>query len=287
MEQLPRPGKITQEKKVEAIQVTEWQLSNGARVIVKPTDFKDDEVVFTAYSPGGSSLASNEDYVSAALASQVVARGGVGAFDAIALQKKLAGKAVRVGPYIASEEEGLSGSASPKDLETMFQLAYLYFTAPRRDSSAFVAFTTNVKASLANRGLSPQAAFLDTLQVTLAQHHPRSRPITAERVDEIKLGPALAFYRDRFADASDFTFVFVGNFSPDSLKPLVERYLGSLPTTHRKETWRDRGIVPPKGVVTREVRRGIEPKSETRIVFTGPFEYTPPTVTPSARWPTC
>jgi zinc protease len=271
----PAGGKVVAEKVVAELGTREWRLANGVRVIVKPTDFKADEVVFTAYSPGGSSLASNEDYVSAALASQVVARGGVGAFDVIALQKKLAGKAVRVGPYIASEEEGLSGSASPKDLETMFQLAYLYFTAPRRDSSAFEAFKANAKAALANRGASPQAAFADTLQVTLAQHHPRARPISSALIDEVDLNKAMAFYKDRFADASDFTFVFVGTFNPDSLKPLVERYIGGLPSTGRKESWKDVGIVPPKGVVDRAVRRGIEPKSQTQIVFTGPFEYTP------------
>jgi len=271
---LPAAGRVVAERESTALGTREWTLSNGVRVIVKPTDFKADEVLFTAYSPGGSSLAPDSAYLSAVLATQVVQLGGVGPFSAIELQKKLAGKAVSVRPFIGDEQEGLTGSASPKDLETMFQLAYLYFTAPRRDSSAFLAFTTNAKSALANRGLSPQAAFQDTLQVTLAQHHPRARPITSERVDEIKLDQALAFYRDRFADASDFTFVVVGNVTPDSLKPLVERYLGGLPSRARKETWRDPGVVPPKGIVTREVRKGIEPRSETRIVFTGPFEYT-------------
>jgi len=271
---LPPPGKVVRERENKALGTREWTLSNGVRVILKPTDFKADEVLFTAYSPGGSSLAPDSAHLSAALATQVVTLGGAGPFSAIELQKKLAGKAVHVIPFLGDEQEGMSGSASPKDLETMLQLVHLYFTAPRRDSSAFLAFTTKAKAALANRGLSPQAAFQDTLQVTLAQHHPRERPITSERVDEIRLDQALAFYRDRFADASDFTFVFVGNVSPDSLRPLVERYLGSLPAAHRKETWTDRGVVPPKGVVTREVRKGIEPKSETRIVFTGPFEYT-------------
>jgi zinc protease len=274
LEKLPTPGRVVAEKESSELGTREWRLSNGVRVILKPTDFKADEVLFTAYSPGGSSLAGDERYLSAALASQVVSLGGVGAFDAIELQKKLAGKAVRVGPYIGTEEEGIGGSASPRDLETMFQLVYLYFTAPRRDSSAFEAFRANAKAALANRGASPQAAFQDTLQVTLAQHHPRARPISSALLDEVELDEAMAFYRDRFADASDFTFVFVGTFTPDSLKPLVERYLGALPSTRRKETWKDNGIVPPKGVVEREVRKGIEPRSQTQIVFTGPFEYT-------------
>jgi zinc protease len=273
--ELPRGSKVVAETVYKELGTREWTLANGVRVILKPTDFKADEVLFTAYSPGGSSLAPDSNYLSAALATQVVALGGAGQFDAIELQKKLAGKAVRVSPFIGGQQEGISGSASPKDLETMFQLAYLYFTAPRRDSTAFLAFKENAKAALANRGASPQAAFQDTLQVTLAQHHRRARPITSAVVDEVELDEALEFYKNRFADASDFTFVFVGNFTPDSIKPLVERYLGALPSTKRRETWRDVGIVPPKGVVERVVKKGIEPKSQTQLVFTGPFEYTP------------
>ncbi len=178
-------------------------------------------------------------------------------------------------PFIGSEQEGLGGSASPKDLETMFQLIFLTFTAPRRDTTAFQAFTTNVKASLANRGASPLAAFQDTLGVTMAQRHPRALPLTSARVDEIHLDEAMAFYRDRFADASDFTFVFVGAFAPDSIKALAQSYLGGLSALKRKETWKDTGITPPKGVVERTVKKGIEPKSQTQIVFTGPFQYTP------------
>ena len=271
----PVPGRVVSEKSNQALGTREWTLANGVRVIVKPTDFKDDEVLLSAHSPGGTSLAPDQSAFSAALAPQVVALGGVSRFNAIELQKKLAGAAVRVSPYITEETEGISGSASPRDLETMLQLVHLYFTAPREDSTAFAAFVANARASLANRGRSPQAAFQDTLQVTLAQHHPRERPLTAARLDELDLRTALRFYRDRFADASDFTFVVVGSVTPDSLRPLVERYLGSLPATRRKESWKDLGIVPPKGVVAREVRAGIEPKAQTQLVFTGPFQYTP------------
>ena len=270
----PAPGRVVSEKSDSALGTREWTLANGVRVIVKPTDFRDDEVLLGAHSPGGTSLAPDRSAFSAALATQVVTLGGVSRFSAIELQKKLAGTAVRVSPYITDESEGFSGSASPRDVETMLQLVHLYFTAPRADSTAFAAFVANARASLANRGRSPQAAFQDTLQVTLAQHHPRERPLTAARLDELDMQAALAFYRDRFADASDFTFVVVGNVTPDSLRPLVERYLGSLPSTRRKESWKDLGIRPPDGVVAREVRAGIEPKAQTQIVFTGPFEYT-------------
>ena len=271
----PTPGKVVAERVDTVLGTREWTLSNGARVILKPTDFKADEILVNGFSPGGTSLVPDSAYWRVAFASQLVELGGVGTFDAIALQKKLAGKAAGVSPYISTEYEGLSGRASPKDIETLFQLMYLHFTAPRRDSSAVLAFKQNAKAMLAHRSADPEAAFADTLGAILSQHHPRVRPITPELVEQLDLDRSLALYRDRFADAGDFTFVIVGTFSPDSLRPLVERYLGALPATGRRETWRDVGVRPPTSVVTREVRRGIEPKSQTQIVFTGDFEYTP------------
>lgn len=270
----PEGGRIVSERKIPEVGVTEWRLSNGARVLIKPTDFQADQVLMRAYSPGGSSLTSDRDYVPAATASAVVTQGGVGRFSLVNLQKKLAGKAVSVAPTISESEEGVSGQASPRDLETLFQLTYLYFTAPRADSAAFASFQQRARAALANRGASPEAAFQDTLQVTLAQHHVRARPLTAQLVDEMSLARSLAVYRDRFADASDFTFVLVGNVSADSLRPLAERYLATLPSTHRKEKARDPGISPPTGVVERTVRRGTEPKAQTAVVFTGPIAFT-------------
>ncbi|MFN2564070.1 MAG: M16 family metallopeptidase [Gemmatimonadaceae bacterium] len=271
----PTPGAVVSERADTVLGTREWTLSNGVRVILKATDFKADEILVTAFSPGGSSLVPDSAYWRVAFASQLVALGGVGGFDAIELQKKLAGKAAGANPYITTEFEGFSGSASPKDAETLFQLIYLYFTSPRRDSSAVLAFKQNAKASLANRSASPEAAFADTLSAVLSQHHARVRPITPELVEELDLDRSLALYRDRFADAGDFTFVIVGTFRPDALRPLVERYLGSLPTRGRREAWRDVGVRPPTNVITREVRKGIEPKSQTQIVFTGDFEYTP------------
>lgn len=118
------------------------------------------------------------------------------------------------------------------------------------------------------------AAFSDTLSVTLTQGHPRARPPSMDMVDEIDLSEALAFYTDRFADASDFTFVFVGAIDPETARPLVETYLGALPDLDRVESWRDLDIDPPDGVVEKTVRRGIEPQSVTQLVFSGPFDYT-------------
>ena len=271
----PAPGTVTSERPIASIAATEWKLSNGVRVILKPTDFKADEVLFGAYSTGGTSLASDADFMSATLAAQVVSLGGIGNFNQIDLGKKLSGKAVRVSPAIGTTSEGLNGRASPKDLETLFQLIYLQFTAPRFDSSAYVAFQNQATTFLANRGASPEAVFSDTVQVTMSQHDFRSRPPTPATFAEVNPQKAMAFYRDRFADASDFTFVFVGNVDPATLKPLAERYLATLPSTGRKEKWKETGGAPPRGVVQRTVRKGSEPKANTIIAFTGPCTYTP------------
>ncbi len=268
------PKPIRSETTDAALGTTRWTLANGVTVIARPTDFKADEVLLSGFSPGGTSLAPDSLFLAASLATQVVGLGGLGEFNAVDLQKRLAGKAVQVSPYVATYEEGLRGSASPRDLETLFQLVYLQFTAPRADSQAFEAFRANARAALANRGASPTVAFQDTLTVTLAQHHPRSRPLSVAIVDSLDLDRSLRIYHDRFGDASDFTFVIVGSFALDSLRPLVERYLANLPAAGRREQWRDIGIRPPPGRVEREVRRGIEPRAQTQLVLSGAMSYT-------------
>lgn len=263
------PAAIVRETRDSALGTREWMLANGVRVILKPTDFKDDELLLSAWSPGGLSLAADSLLTSARFASQLVSVSGAGAFSAVDLSKKLAGKAVSVRPFIAGYEQGMSGQASPKDAETLLQLVYLYFTAPRQDSAAIGAWLGNFRSALANRSASPEVAFQDTLTVTLMQHHPWGRPLSSATVDEVRSAAALEFYRRRFANAAGFTFFLVGSFNPDSLRPLVQRYLGNLPGRGPAEGWGDPGIRPPEGVVERTVRKGIEPKSQTSIVFSG------------------
>jgi len=269
----PADGRITDSSTVEGVGLTVWRLSNGARVVIKPTDFKEDEVLFQAFSPGGSSLASDEDYIPAATASMVVGAGGIGEFNPIDLQKLLAGKVAVVRPWIGSLEEGLNGSASPRDLETLFQLIHLSFTAPRADATIFGVLQQQLRASLSNQRASPGFAFQETLQTAVTQGHRRAWPMTVETVDQLDLERSLAFYKDRFGDAGDFTFVFVGNVTPEILRPLVTRYVASLPSKDRQERWRDEGIRFPEGVVRKAVRKGLEPKSQTAILFSGGFEY--------------
>ena len=265
----PASGEIVERRQIPEIGVTEWRLSNGVRVVLKPTDFKNDEVLVSGFSPGGTSLAPDERYISAASAGTVVQAGGVGRFDRVELTKALAGKVVRVNPWIGELEESVGGSASPDDLETLFQLVYLYFTAPRKDQDAFDAWRARAKASLKDRLADPETVFSDAFNDKLYGGHFRRKPPSLERVNQVDLEQALAFYRERFADAGDFTFAVVGSFDLESIEPLVRSYLGSLPAPGRKETWKDVGVRTPPGVVRVEVRKGIDDKSQVDLEFTG------------------
>lgn len=269
----PAPSRVVAEREIPEVGITEWTLANGVRVLLKPTDFKDDEILLAGRSPGGSSLVPDRDYVAALTATAVVQAGGLGELNMIELQKRLAGKVVSVGSDIALLHEGVSGVASPRDVETLFELVYLHFTAPRLDSTAIDAYRARARAALENRGASPEVAFQDTLRVTLAQNHPRAQPPSSAIFDRLDIDRSFEIYRDRFGDASDFTFYVVGTFSPDSLRPLVERYLGGLPAAGRVESWRDVGIRAPAGVVEKTVRKGSEPKGRAQIVFSGAFDF--------------
>lgn len=271
----PQPGRIEDERAIEAVGVTVWELSNGATVYLKPTDFKDDEVLLRATSTGGSSLVADSLVVPASTATFVVQQGGLGELDVVALQKALTGKNARVRPILGSLREGLWGFASPRDLETMFQLAWLSAMRPRADPDAFASARSRMEAMFANRVASPEAAWQDTLRVTLANHDPRLVLPGPGMIERMGLDASIEIYRDRFADFDDWTFFLVGAFDPDSVRPLVERWLASLPASERDETWRDVETDPPSGAVEKTVARGIEPKSLTEIVFHGPFEWSP------------
>lgn len=269
----PRPGRVTREATIAELGVTDWTLSNGIRVLVKPTDFKADEVLIRGFGSGGTSLTPDVDFPSAALATTAVERGGLGEFDAIALGKKLTGKQVRVSPFLGDGNQGIAGSGSPKDIETLFQLIYARLMLPRRDSAAFEGFKNQIKPFLQNRGTSPEAAFSDTITVTMAQGHPRAEPINAALLDRVNLDKALAIYRDRFADFSGYTFVVAGSVTLASVKPLVEQWLGALPARGTPAKPRDTGIRPPSGRISKVVQKGVEPKAQTVTMYTGPATF--------------
>src|SRR5437867_7340940 len=272
----PAAGAIVNTTENPEAGITEWKLSNGATVVLKPTTLREDQILFQAFAPGGTSLASDAEFVPARAADAGVAAGGVGRFSGVTLDKILSSKAIAVMPFINELEEGMRGGSTPQDLETMFQLLYLRFTKPRSDPTAFAAVASQARALLANQMASPEVVFNQAIAVALGVNNPRRRPQTPATIDQWDLAKSLAFYKARFADASNFTFVFVGSFTTDAIRPLVETYLASLPATNAHETWRDLGITPPPGIVEKTVAKGIAPKSEVAIVFSGPFEYDDP-----------
>jgi zinc protease len=269
----PVPSAIISEKKNDELKLTELKLANGVRVILKPTDFKNDEITFNSFSNGGTSLADNSIFIPATTASSLIQQSGVGKFDLTQIHKMLAGKMVSVSPFVSEISEGLSGSSSVKDMETMFQLIYLNFTSPHIDSTSFVSYKTKMKNYLANRSAAPDAAFQDTVQVTLGDYNYRRMPWTLGTLNKMDIDKSLTFYKERFADASGFTFIFVGSFDIATIKPLIETYLGGLPSLNRGETLKDLKIFPPSGIISKKVIKGVEPKSSVLISFTGNYEW--------------
>ena len=270
----PTPGKITKETQVAAIGVTEWTLSNGARVIVKPTDFEKDNVQLAGESPGGDAMASDKDYPNARFADEVVEIGGVGELDAETLQKVLTGKQVQVSTRVAETVEQIEASGSAHDLETMLQLVYLRVTAPRKDPQQFAVWKQNFTEQLTNFMRSPQFKFSREVATALYKNQLRRKPLDPADIAKVDLDKAFAFYQDRFGDVSDFTFVIVGAVDLAKLKPLVETYLASLPGKARHEKEKDLKIRKVGGVVKTEFKLGTEPKAAVQLDFHGDEAWT-------------
>lgn len=273
MKEIPQGGEIVSEQQDDTFGTTQLTLSNGVKVILKKTDFKADEITMRSTSPGGSSLFPDSEIININNL-DVVSVGGLGNFSAIDLQKVLAGKRAGVSYGIGDKTEGVNGYCSPQDFETMMQLTYLTFTAPRRDDEAFASYKNRVKASLLNQEMDPNTAFSDSISYAIRMGHPRTLRLKADMIDSIDYDKILAMYHDRFKDASDFTFIFVGNVDIESMKPLIARYLGALPAIHRKETFKDNKVDYRKGVYKNEFIRPQETaKASNFIAIVGSCEY--------------
>ena len=242
LETIPQPGKINKEKVFPKSGIKQWKLSNGVTVYSKKTDFKADEVILVAQSPGGKAKLKPEDYKAAEIMSQYFNVSGFGNFDAPALQKALAGKIVYVYPTISTYYEGWRGSCSPQDLELMFQLLYQYNYAPRFNEEAFSTAVASTRAWIQNRLLEPSNAFFDTLFVLMFNNHPLKRNLHPEELDSITLKQVKDIFQERFGDYTDFTFYVVGNFDEEQLKNYCQTYLANLPVKGRKEKMTDVGI---------------------------------------------
>ncbi len=272
--EMPTPGKIVKETENKDLEVTEWQLENGVKVILKPTDFKEDEVLMSAYSPGGYSLVDDEEIPSAQMVSAIAMMSGVGNHSKVELDKMLAGKIVSVSPFVSEYQEGLNGNCSPSDFEEMLQLAHLFVSNPRFDESSFNAYMSRIKAVLKNSGDNPNMIFRDSLTYMMSGRDFRRRPMNSDLLDEVNFNTLKQIYHDRFADASDFTFVFVGNIDKNEIKPLVETYLGSLPAKNRDETWKDNNIRFPEGENKNPFNVSMQvPKSSCFVAYQAEVDY--------------
>ena len=266
-------GKQVDLKQYEAINTSEIKLSNGVKVILKPTDFKNDEILFTAFSPGGLSLAEEEMITTSKMADNIIGSSGVGDFSSTQLGKMLTGKSLGVSPFISTYSEGIKGFAAPDDVETALELIYLYFTNPRKDTAVYNRIIENSRIAIEGKSSNPMSVFQDTVNVAMKGYGPWAESTSVEQLKEVNLEDAFEFYTERFSDAGDFTFVFVGNFKKKELLPLLEKYLGSLPSSNTAEAYKDVGIQPLQGKVTKKVYRGLEDKAVVVLSLHDEYEY--------------
>ena len=271
VENTPKAGKIKKVVSNQVLGTTEWTLSNGIRVIVKPTEFKQDEILFSASSKGGMSLVATEDLVSAAIATDVISVSGLADMSDTDLQQVLTGKNVHLSTSINSNTETIDGGSTVKDLETLLQLNYLYFTASRRDEEAYKMLVSVLESQLANRDKNPKAAFSDSIQMMSSNYSPRTVIFNKSTLERANLDKSLEIYKARFANPADFIFTFVGNINPDDerFKQLVCTWLGGMKTSKNKEVVRDNGVRVPEGINKNYFTRKMETKTASnRIQYT-------------------
>lgn len=273
----PKAGKVKKISVNATFGTTEWVLSNGVKVVFKPTKFKQDEILFNAFSEGGLSKVSNvADLPSAMFASSIMSNNGLGEYTQIELSKLLTGKIAAVSPSISSYEEALSGNSSVSDFETLMQLIYLHFTAPRKDDNAFKALINSYRASMANSASDPRKAFSDSINMLVNNRHPRTILMSLEMLDQVDQDKALAIYKERFAVPADFTFVFTGNIDPanNDVKKAITTYLGGLKTKKTKEKFTDNNIRKAKGKVSNEFRKEMKiQKASNFILYSAQLPY--------------
>jgi len=272
---MPVAGKIKDVQFDKELNITTITLGNGLKILLKPTDFKNDEILFSAFASGGTSLYGDGDYQSAANASGLIAAGGAGNLNSVQLSKYLEGKQASVSPYIVERYSGISGGATTKDLETALQLVYAYFTEPRKDTGVFKSIITRSKAGLLNRASDPSSVFSDTVSAVLGNHNFRRTGPTLEKLNMLDLNRAYDIYKERFANASDFTFLFTGSIDTATVIPLLEKYLGALPSKDGHDSAIDLHINAPAGKIEKTVYKGSEPKSTVLMVYSGDYNFSP------------
>jgi len=267
------PGKIKSESADDKTGVITFELSNGVIVKVKPTDFKSEEIMFRASSPGGTSVVSNGDFQNATYSASLVNASGLGKYDTPTLMKLLAGKNANVSPYVGELYEGFFGQSTPKDLETMFQLVHMYFTDPAKNMEAYDSWKIRTIDGLKQRANNPISALQDTIGNVMSGYHFRSMPTTVETIESVDLDKAYQLYKQRFNDANDFTYYMVGDIDLNTLRPYLEKYMATLPTKPSKETWKDIGEKTPKGNLNKKIYKGLDDKAHVFITINDEFDY--------------
>ena len=272
MEKIPAAGSIVSRESFDEIGAELWHLSNGADVIIKQTDFKEDEILFSAFSRGGLSLVSDEEFISGRYAPLLLTQSGLGSFNSNQLQKKLSGLSVKLSPYIGSSYEGLTGSFSPDELSLFMQLVNMYFTEPVFSPEVHENLVMRLDSIIENRSSDPMNVYYDRIAELLSGGDFRSRPLDRPRLGMFDTDLSERVYSERFEGADDFIFVFTGNVSPDKLEKEAATYLASLPEGPSGERPKDLGVRPPAGIVEDIVERGIEPQSRVHLSFSGELE---------------
>jgi zinc protease len=273
IESLPAAGKVVSKKEYKNLNVTELKLSNGIKVMLKPTSFKGSEISFVGFSEGGTSLYENDDYYNAENAAGFLSMMGIGDFSPTELQRKLTGKTAGASVGIGERMEVVQGGASTQDLETALKLVYLRFTDPRTDTLLFNNVINQSKEGIKNRHLNPQNVYSDTIRYVMGNYNYRYTPPSLKEIDALDLEKMESIYKERFADASDFILVFVGSLNVDSITPLLEKYLGALPVLNRREKARDLKITPPSGRIVKKVYAEKENKATVNIIAHGESKY--------------
>ena len=264
----PAPGTVKSRREIPDIGVTVLTLSNGVEVWLKPTDFRNDQINVTSYARGGTSLASCGEYLDASLSTSLVGIAGVGGYNPVDLGKLLAGTVANASAYMSSYTHGVSAGSTPKDLEVALQLTYLHFTAPNHDAAAFDLLKRRLEAGIANQRQNPGAVFGERLRRVNTNDHCTSRATSSEDIQRLNPDRMMAYHTARFGNAADFTFFFVGAFNVDAITPLLNTYLGSLPSRGRKTSQvGDMRLEFPKVVVKETVNKGQEPRSQTVMTF--------------------
>lgn len=272
--ELPKTAKVVEEKTNDKFGITYWTLSNGVKVVLRPTNFKADQIIMNGFSPGGFSSYDLNKTINSYLLGRLVNESGLGNISKVELNKMLAGKQANVSLNVGNMFESINGGASPKDFETMLQLAYATLTNVNFDKTVFDSFINKQKMSLSMISSNPQIYFLlETLRISNSNDPRYFSPIDTKTFEAGNFETIKEIYKDRFADASDFTFIFVGNFENENVKPLITKYLGNLPNINRKENWKDDGIRPIKEPINEIIYKGLDEKSQVSISFTGETTY--------------